>query len=130
MIRVMIVAQHTEVREGLCTLLNLAQDVSLTAVVQDAHSAADQAAVDPPAVALIDLEMPSGEGYETIRRLQRYAPHIKAIAITAHEYPEVREEALRAGAALVIVKGTGLSDMVSAIRLAAGDSKATGEPQQ
>ncbi len=60
----------------------------------------------------------------TIRRLRKLCPCAKSIALTAHDYPSAREQALQAGASLVMVKGLGLAEMVSAIQAAAGGEEA------
>ncbi len=116
MIRVMIVATYCEVREGLSNLLRLAGDIEVTNTIANLAGAIQQAGLNPPDVVLVDLEMPGGEGYETIRQLKRQRPCIKTVALTAHDYPEAKEKAFQAGASSVIVKGLGLPQMVAAIQ--------------
>ncbi len=116
MIRVMIAATRTEVREGLITVLRLADDIELTDAAASLSSAIQQAATACPDVALIDLEMPEGEGCLLIRQLKRLYPHIKSIALTAHDYPAAWQSAIQAGAYQVIVKGLAVAEMVAAIK--------------
>lgn len=115
MVRVMIVATHIEVREGLYTVLRLAGDIELTGSAASIDSAICQARAARPDVVLIDLEMPDGEGYETIRQLKRLCPGVKTIALTAHDYPAARSSAIQAGANTVLVKGLDVAEMVTAI---------------
>lgn len=120
MIRVMIVAKHSEVREGLSTILGLAAGIEIVEVVSRLSDARSLDAATCPGVALVDLEMPVGEGYETVRRLKQQHPQIKVIALTAHDYSSARESATQAGADEVMVKGLGLSEMVAGIEMAYG----------
>jgi DNA-binding NarL/FixJ family response regulator len=121
MIRIMIVTKHAQVRDGLCTILRLADSIEVTGAVSSLSSAIRQACTERPDVALVDLEMPEDEGYETIRQLQHLCAGTKAIALTAHDYPAARDRAMRAGASRVIVKGMELPEMVAALRMTAGD---------
>jgi two-component system, NarL family, response regulator DevR len=116
MIRVMIIAKHVEVREGLCTVLALAGDIQITAVVSNLRSAVQHASTASPDVALVDLEMPEGEGYAAIRQMKRLFRKTKLIALTAHDYPDARTRAVQAGASMVIVKGMDLAEMIQALQ--------------
>jgi DNA-binding NarL/FixJ family response regulator len=122
MIRVMVVAKHAEVREGLCAVLRLESTLEVTRAAESLDSAVHLAGVEYPDVVLVDLEMPEGEGYETIRQLKRLCPGTKTIALTAHDYPAVQESAIRAGANRMMVKGLDLSDMVAVIQTACSHS--------
>ncbi len=122
MIRVMIIATRTEVREGLCTVLRLADDIELTDAAASLSSAIQLAAITCPNVVLVDLEMPDGEGWAVIRQIKRLYPHIKSIALTAHDYQAARQSAIQAGADQVIVKGLAVAEMVAAIQQAAAST--------
>ncbi len=123
MIRVMIVASYVEVREGLCMLLQLSGDIQVTGAVADLKSAIREAGTAIPDVVLVDLEMPGGEGYETIRKLKRLYPSTKTVALTSHDYPEARERATQAGASFVMVKGLGITEMLAAFQMVAREKK-------
>ena len=120
MVRVMVISSHNEVREGLCKVLQLAGGIEVTNGVADLRTAIQQARSGCPDVALIDLDMLDFDGYETIRQLKRLYPSTKSIALTAHDYPAVKEKALEAGAFSVMVKGLDVSTMVEAIQAATG----------
>ncbi len=115
MIRVVIVATHIEVREGLNSLLRLEGKLDVVGIAANLDSALCLACVERPDVALVDLEIPEGGGYEILRQLQRLCPSTKTIALTAHDYPAARQSAIEAGASKVIVKGLRVSEMVENI---------------
>ncbi len=116
MIRVIIIAKYSEIREGLSTVLGLAGDIEVIASAASLGDAIRQAGAPGPDVFLIDMEMPGGEGYETIRQAAREYPAAKAIALTSHDYPAARESAIQAGADGVLVKGLPVQEMVAAIQ--------------
>ena len=120
MIRVMLVATHSEVREGLAAVLRLADGLEVSGTAGSLVGAVTLAREGCPGVVLVDLEMPGGEGYETIRELKRVCPGAQAIALTAHDYPAAREKALGAGACRVIVKGLDFAELVAAIEIVVG----------
>jgi DNA-binding NarL/FixJ family response regulator len=123
MIRVMIIARHTDVREGLGTVLGLAEGIEIIEVASSLITTVRRTSVECPDVALVDLEMPAGEGYEIIRQLKRNCLDTRVIALTAYDYPAARESAIQAGASMVMVKGLEVSEMVAAIRDSAGDKE-------
>jgi two-component system response regulator DesR len=114
----MIVAAYNEIREGLSTVLRLAGSIEVAAAAPSLSSAACQASLRCPDVALVDLEMPGGEGYEAIHQLKRLCPRMSVIALTAHDYPAARESAARVGASMVIVKGLSVPEMIAAVQAA------------
>jgi DNA-binding NarL/FixJ family response regulator len=116
MIRVMIVAKHSEVREGLSIVLRLAGEIEVTGTAASVVEATQQAYAAVPDVVLIDLEMPEGEGYEAVRQLARMCRGTKIIALTSHDYPAARNGALEAGANMVMVKGLDVHAMVAGIQ--------------
>jgi two-component system, NarL family, response regulator DevR len=116
MIRVMIVAKHSEVREGLSIVLRLAGEVEVTGTAASLVEATQMACAAEPDVVLIDLEMPEGEGCATIRQLARLCRGTKIIALTSHDYPAARAGALEAGANMVMVKGLDVHAIVAGIQ--------------
>lgn len=114
--RVLIVTGHPQVGQGLCTVLRLADPTTRVEVVGSLRDAVEQARQESPDVALVDLEMPQGEGYDTIRQIKNLFPTIPSIALTAHDYPSARARAMEAGASQVIVKGLGYQEFIAVIQ--------------
>ena len=71
MIRLLIVARHPGVREGLTMVLRLAGGFQILGAAPDPDAAMRVAAEGCPDVLLVDLEMPEGMGYETLRQFAR-----------------------------------------------------------
>ncbi|MDW7712446.1 MAG: response regulator transcription factor [Deferrisomatales bacterium] len=76
-------------------------------VIREAASVADGrlvARAHPPAVVLMDLQLPDGNGLDLTRSLTREIPGVRVVVCTAHDLPEHREEAVRCGAVHFVCK--------------------------
>jgi DNA-binding NarL/FixJ family response regulator len=121
MIRVVVADDHAIVRAGVRALLEREEDVQIVGEAEDGKSAVEQVEQHHPEVLLIDLTMPGSNGVEAITRVRRQAPATRVLVLSMHAAPEYVRPALRAGAHGYVVKGSGLDDLVSAVRaIAAG----------
>jgi len=116
MIHVAIADDHAIVRAGLRALIGCEPDMTLVAEAADGREALEigrRSAID---VFLVDLSLPSIDGVEVISRLRTIAPRTRVLVLFMHAMPEYVRPALRAGAHGYVVKGTGLDDLIVAIR--------------
>jgi two-component system invasion response regulator UvrY len=116
-IRVLVVDDHDLVRTGITRML---ADVSGIKVVGEAATGEDALRVCrelKPDVVLMDVKMPGIGGLETTRKLLRQFPDSRVIAVTACDEEPYPSRLLQAGAAGYMTKGTGIEEMVKAIRL-------------
>ena len=70
-IRVLLVDDHTMVREGLRLLLRTAPDVSVIGEADNGVAAVANARRLVPDVVVLDLDMPSGDGMVAVRELKQ-----------------------------------------------------------
>lgn len=82
-IRVMIVDDHTVVREALAHLLGLADDIEVVALAGDAAAAVTQAAEHRPQVVLMDVSLPGADGAAATRDLVRRWPSLRVVGLTS-----------------------------------------------
>jgi NarL family two-component system response regulator LiaR len=118
-VRVMIVDDHTIVREGLRTFLDMLPDIELVGEAGNGEEALVVAAKVRPDVVLMDLVMPLMDGIEAIRRLHAESPQIKVIALTSFSDDDKLYPAIKAGAAAYLLKDVGPQQLAEAIRAAA-----------
>ncbi|MEM9195635.1 MAG: response regulator transcription factor [Myxococcota bacterium] len=118
-IRVFLVDDHTIVREGLRALLDDCGDVRVVGEAEDGREAVTKVLEDPPDVVVMDLAMPRLNGVDATAQIRKEAPNVQVIVLTMHAGPEYVRPAIRAGAKGYLIKGSGLSDLVSAIRAVA-----------
>ncbi|MEY2432406.1 MAG: hypothetical protein QOC92_2131 [Acidimicrobiaceae bacterium] len=119
MIRVLIVDDHSIVRDGLARLVSSFDDLEVVATAADGAEAVDAAAVDVPDVVLMDLSMPIMDGVEATRRLCAAHPDVKVVVLTTFADQTRILDALDAGAAGYILKDAGPDEIVAAVRAAA-----------
>ena len=73
-----------------------------------------------PDVVLMDVSMPNLDGVEATRQISRLVPDAQVVMLTMHADGEVMARAIQAGAIGYLVKDCAITDVVSAVRLAAG----------
>src|SRR3989304_3220113 len=95
-IRMLIVDDVTQVRQGLRTMLTLSTDVETVGEAADGLEAIHQAEALQPEVILKDLEMPVLDGYQATAQIKNRRPACRVVALTVHGYEEARQRALQA----------------------------------
>jgi DNA-binding NarL/FixJ family response regulator len=125
-IRLMIVANHPTVLEDMLTIFALADEIEVIGKAASLGEAVRLSQARRPDVALVDLEMnsPEGDGSSVIAQLKRLRLANAIVALTAHDYPAARENALRCGADGVMIKGTDFQTMTQDLLSAARSSAA------
>ena len=111
--RVMIVEDHTIVRQGLIALLSTSQDLEVVADLGDGLRALQVLEALTPDILICDLALPGVGGIEVITRASELG--VRAIALSMHHDGVWVRRALDAGAWGYLVKGAGVSDVLIAI---------------
>ena len=121
MITVLIVDDHTLVRQGIRSLLELDPDIEVTGEADDGAAAVASIELDPPDVVLLDLRMPRFDGLWTLRALQDRGITVPVLVLTTFDDDELVLGALRAGAKGYLLKDVTFERLGGAVReLAAG----------
>jgi len=118
-IRVLIVDDHSVVREGLRTFLELQDGIDVAGEAADGHEAIGEAERLRPDVVLMDLVMPRLDGAAAMRELRRRVPATRVIILTSFLDDERLLPAVRAGAAGYLLKNVQPQELIRAIELAA-----------
>jgi len=122
-IRVFLVDDHEIVRDGLRALLEAQSDM---VVVGEAAGAVDALRHIPPTnpdVAVVDVNLPDGDGVQVCRELRDRLPDLQSLILTSYADDEALLDAIIAGAAGYVLKQVRSSDLVSCIRrVAAGET--------
>ncbi len=115
-IKLIITDDQRLMREGLKTILELEEDMSVVALAENGKDALDKAAQFNPDVVLMDIRMPVMDGVECTRIIKQCYPHIKVIILTTFDDDEFIIEALKNGATGYILKDLSSEKLVGAIR--------------
>jgi len=115
-IKVMIVDDHSLIREGLRRLLELEKDIDVTGQASNGREAVEIALTLKPDVVLMDINMPLKNGLEAIKELRAINCPSKIVVITIHGHQEYLLEAIRLGAAGYVMKDAEVDEILEAIR--------------
>ena len=115
-IRVLVVDDHTIVRDGICALLALVGDIEVVGEAVNGNEALKMVAQLQPDVVLMDIAMPIMGGLEATRRITREFPKTKVLVITQHDDKEYVFPVLESGASGLISKAAASSELASGIR--------------
>jgi DNA-binding NarL/FixJ family response regulator len=115
-IRILIVDDMAQVRQGLSTILKLADDFEVVGEACNGLEAIRAAEEIRPDVILMDLEMPVLGGLEATRRIKEQRPEIGVVILTIHGSDEVREQSARAGSDAFVEKEAPTETLIAAIR--------------
>jgi len=115
-IRVLVVDDHTIVRDGISALLALAGDIEVVGEAVNGNEALKMAAKLEPDVVLMDIAMPIMGGLEATRRISKEFPKIKVLVITQHDDKEYVFPVIESGASGLISKAAASSELAVGIR--------------
>jgi two-component system response regulator DesR len=115
-IRVLIAEDQAMVRGALRALLDLEEDIEVVAEVGRGDAVVPAATEHRPDVALLDIEMPGGDGIEAARALGTAVPDCRAIVITTFGRPGFLRRAMEVGAAGFLVKDAPVAELARSIR--------------
>lgn len=116
LIKVLIVDDHELIRTGISRLLADFEKIKVVGEAESGEDGVAKARELRPDVVLMDANMPGIGGLEATRRLIRFDPDIKVIAVTVHNEEPYPTKFMQAGAAGYVTKGADIKEMVIAIR--------------
>ena len=123
MIKVLLVDDHTVLRDGLRFLLEAEGDIQVIGTAANGQEAVDQATVRCPDVVMMDISMPVMNGIEATKRIRALCENTKVVILSMYHTNDYIQRALEAGAAGYLLKDSAGTDLVAAIRaLHAGKS--------
>jgi DNA-binding NarL/FixJ family response regulator len=118
-IRVMLVDDHPVLRSGVKTLLGAEEDLRIIGEAEDGSTAVRLALELEPDVVIMDVSLPQLGGAEATQQILAAAPHLRVLALSAHEEATFARMLLDAGAAGYALKRSACDELVRAIRIVA-----------
>jgi DNA-binding NarL/FixJ family response regulator len=115
--RILIVEDHTILREGLKSLLSSHLDFEIVGEAGDGLEAIRAVDRVQPNLILMDLSMPRMDGIAAIREIKKKWPKIHVLALTVHKTEEYIMATLGSGADGYILKDTTHAELLEAIRI-------------
>ncbi len=115
-IRVLLVDDHTVVRQGLRMFIEMQSDMDVVGEGGNGVEAVELAARLNPDVILLDLLMPQMDGVAATRKILEGNPHARVLILTSFGEDDKVFPAIRAGAQGYLLKDIQPRDLVQAIR--------------
>jgi DNA-binding NarL/FixJ family response regulator len=104
-IRILVVDDHPVLREGIAALIKGQTDMKLVAEASNGQEALAQYRLQRPDVTLMDLQMPTMSGIETIIAIRDESSDARIIVLTTYRGDVQVVRALKAGARGYVLKG-------------------------
>src|SRR5260221_2045085 len=115
-IGVLLVDDHTVVRQGLHVLLQGEEDIEIFGEAENGRQAVMLARKNPPDVVVMDVAMPLLNGLDATREILKIVPTAKVLVLTSYGDEECVQQLMRAGAVGYLIKQTAAQDLLKAIR--------------
>ncbi|EOR26949.1 two component transcriptional regulator, LuxR family protein [Clostridium sartagoforme AAU1] len=115
-IKVMITDDQRLMREGLKTILDLEDDLTVVQLCENGKDTLEKLPSVRPDVILMDIRMPIMDGVECTRIIKQQYPEVKILILTTFDDDEFIIDALKNGAVGYILKDLSSEKLVSSIR--------------
>jgi two-component system response regulator DesR len=116
MIRVLIAEDQGMVRGALKALLAMEGDIEIVAETDRADEVLALASLTKPDVALLDIEMPGGDGITAAGQLRKNLPSCRTLILTTFGRPGFLRRAMESGASGFMLKDAPAHELALAIR--------------
>jgi DNA-binding NarL/FixJ family response regulator len=113
-VKILLADDHRIVLEGLRNLLEAEYDV--VGMVEDGHMLVKEALRLKPDVIIADISMPSLNGIDAIRQIQKEGLTPKVIFLTMHNDALYAKEVLDMGASGFVLKHSASSELITAVQ--------------
>lgn len=114
--RILIADDHAVVRKGLAGILSEHPDLELAGEAEDVPGLLERVRSEEWDLLLMDLNMPGGEGLETLRRVRAAAPELPVLILSVHPEDQLAARLLQAGADGYVQKEAAADELAAAVR--------------
>jgi DNA-binding NarL/FixJ family response regulator len=115
-VKVALIDDHPIVRQGLSNLLQTEPSFTVVGEADDGITGVELVQRVKPDVLVVDLMMPGLNGLDLIRQVLKRQPRLRILVLTMQSADSYVVEALNRGAAGYVLKETGPSEIIRAIR--------------
>ena len=115
-ISIMIVDDHTLIREAWSFLLGRSEEFEVIAEIGDGQQAIEVARDKRPNIVLLDINMSPLNGFDVLKMIRKLSPGSKVIAVSMHSQPAYAKKMLRLGAKGYVTKNSPRKEMLEAIQ--------------
>lgn len=116
MIRILVVDDHTIVREGLKQILGEEKDMNVVEEASNGQEALQKIGKNEYDCVLLDISMPGRSGLEVLKDIKALRPKLPVLILSMHSEELYAIRALRAGASGYLTKASASEELIGAIR--------------
>jgi DNA-binding NarL/FixJ family response regulator len=116
-VKVLVVDDQRLVREGIASLLDIQEGISVVGTAVDGQEAVEKALGLSPDVILMDVRMPVLDGIAATAQICRKLPGCQVLMLTTFDDEEYVVKSLQAGATGYLLKDIPAADLAQAIHL-------------
>jgi DNA-binding NarL/FixJ family response regulator len=116
--RIVIADDHDLVRQGFRGMLAREEGLEVVGEAQDGLEAVEVCSRLQPDLVLMDVRMPKMDGLSATREIKQRHPKMIVLMVSMHENPDYLLEAVKAGAAGYVLKGSPNSQIMNSVRRA------------
>ncbi|RLD60086.1 MAG: DNA-binding response regulator [Bacteroidetes bacterium] len=116
MIRILIVDDHQVVLDGIQSMLEQEEGISIAGKSMNGTDALEFLKTNPVDVALIDINMPGMDGIELCKAIRKNHPEIKVLALTTFNEVSFITNMMKSGASGYLLKNTTKEELIAAIK--------------
>jgi PAS domain S-box-containing protein len=113
---VLLVDDHAMMRQGLRSVLEAHQDITIVGEASDGQEAVEMVDALRPAVVVMDINMPRLNGIEATAKIKAQYPDVRVIGLSVNAGPNNKEAMLRAGADMLLTKEAAVEELYRGIQ--------------
>ena len=114
-VKIMITDDHSMIREGLKSLLELDGDIEVIAEAENGEECLQKLLTVKPDVLLLDINMPKMNGLEVLKSLKDAKSKVKVLVLTVHNEIEYLMKAVEIGINGYVLKDSESAELKKAI---------------
>jgi two-component system, NarL family, invasion response regulator UvrY len=116
MIRLLIIDDHSVVRQGIRQILADMEDIVVGGEATNAAEGLERARAEQWDAVVLDLNLPGTHGLDLLKQLRHEQETIPILVLSMHAEDQFALRAIRAGASGYLTKNSAPHDLVNAIR--------------
>ncbi|MFR6444367.1 MAG: response regulator [Streptococcus sp.] len=113
--RLLVAEDQSMLRDALCQLLLLQEDVEEVLQAGDGQEAIQLLESQSVDIAILDVEMPIRTGLEVLEWAKSHQPQLKIVIVTTFKRPGYFERALKAGVDAYVLKERRITDLMGTL---------------
>jgi DNA-binding NarL/FixJ family response regulator len=114
-IRILVVDNFEPLRRFVCSTLQTQPEYQVIGEVSDGAEAVQKAQELQPDLILLDIGLPTLNGFEVARQIREHAPRSKILFVSEDRSADIAESALQTGASGYVIKSNAASELLPAV---------------